>query len=282
MNDNEQSAESGMYMESLRHLIESEMQDEWRRKSTVVLDCLVCQKYPSKSCPVCYPQAPEINNDGSKTPSKLKKFPGYTTLSKSKHKHNGQLYVDLVGDPISEQQINENKRVTQIKKMHSIILELRKKITDLDNEKTEALSALKQLSLVCNNLKNRHKHMDMEIQHSSEVICEKDFIISELETMLQSRDQEIHDLKVKCNNAETGRSHSAKETQRLRNELAKLKEQMQLYSISVSRSKRSGNTSASQRGMNQSAFSTTVNSVIENEDDYSESAYEACDTANDL
>ena len=165
--------------------------------------------------------------------------------------------------------------------MQTVILELRKKVNDLSNEKTETLSALKQVTLVCNNMKNRQKHMDMEIRHSSEVICEKDYIISELETILQSRDQEIHDLKVKCNNAETGRSHSAKETQRLRNEVAKLKEQMNLYSISVAKSKRSGTSSVGQRSVNQSDFSNTTNSLMGNADDYSESPYEASDIVNE-
>jgi hypothetical protein len=237
-------SEDNHYVSSLRTFIQSEFRAEVRDKSAVVLDCLVCKHKPSPNCRVCHPH--HNSKTGDAGCNKTKKFSGYASAT---HFHNvgktsgsvasGNHYVDLAGEAISEQTINANKQAKQLRKMQDIVTGLRENVQRLELEKAETVDALKQVTFVCSNMRNRQKHLDMQLQRAEESLQQSDHRQADLEAQLRGRDEEIRDLKVRCANSEACRSNATKELRLLRQQLQKQTEHMSLFSMPTYRA--SGN-----------------------------------------
>ena len=220
--------ENGGYIQNLRHFIQSEFRDEIREKSSIVIDCLVCKLKPSPNCPVCFPKKPE-----DRIYAKTKHLQRYNSAS---HLHtigkcNASQFVNLAGEVITEETINCTKQMKQLKKLQECVIELREVIHKLEMEKKEALEALNQMTFVCNNMRNRQVSLDNESVLQKEELKSRDYRMADLEKLLQERDNEIHLLRVQCNNSETCRAHVTKELSKLKLQLNRQSEQLQLFSL---------------------------------------------------
>jgi len=198
---------------------------------------------------VCFPNQ-NASAGGSAIEGKTKKFAGYASAT---HFHNagrsngsaasGNQYMDLAGEAISEETINANKQARQLRKMQDMVSGLRENVQRLELEKAETVDALKQVTFVCSNMRNRQKQLDMQLQRSEESVGERDHRVVQLEAQLEVRDDEIRDLKVRCANSEACRSNATKELRLLRQQLQKQTEHMSLFSLPTYRS--SGNQMSS-------------------------------------
>ena len=165
-------SEDNHYIADLRSFIQNEFRAEIRDKSSVVIDCLVCKHNPSPSCLVCFPSQNAKSNAPAVDPiaAKTKRFSGYASAthfhSVGKNKSavaSGNRYVDLSGDPITDETLNQNKMQRQIRKMQELITDLRSNCQRLEMEKGETMDALKQVTFVCSNMRNRQRALDLQV-----------------------------------------------------------------------------------------------------------------------
>lgn len=195
------------YGDTLRNFVKTEFRSEMNDATGVTLSCLICQGNPNPSCLVCYPNRTGcVGNDTNKAKD---------VFGISKYKVDGK-YVDITNNGLTSLKKEQKRSLKKQKEQDSLILELRLFIENMENEREESNSVLRNLSTLCLEYKTRLAESDERDLDYQSHISDQDLRIQELETLLAGRDEELKSLKKGYQISEACRSQSAKLLGRMR------------------------------------------------------------------